>query len=995
MNPTVRTFALLSLTALALCSYPKIPPARAAKATRSAAAQRRADDRIRLKSREFTPAPGVDTALQSVAPGPRHGLIQLHRIPTGPERKALREAGVVLLTYIPDRAFLALLPADVNPVLRLGAVRYVGPLMPDDKIERRILSEGVNPFARNRDGTLRLSVLFFEDVDPRRASELVNKYGGRVTEVAAAARLIRAHVPARALRALLAEDAVQWVEDVFEPKIFNDGARAATRVDQAQAAPYGLDGTGSIVGEWDGGHAIDTSNVVTHQDLAGRVTRGDATTGSYDPHATHVAGTVMGSGALSASQGGAALQWRGMAPSATLVAYDWNSFLSEYPAAIGTHNIDLSTNSWGYAINGNYSADSRAVDQIVTGLHGKRLPIAWAAGNQRNGPNHVCDLDLDNNTATRFDAFDCIIQPATAKNALTIGASNSNDDSMTGFSSWGPTNDGRLKPEIVAPGCQTGGDGAIKSTIPGNAYGTSCGTSMATPVASGSAALLLQRFGQLCPASATGGGPLPSTLKALFVHGARDLDDATAWYNRGPDFASGYGRLDLLRSVDLIPSHVEGTAAHLGVQTYQIVVTPQQDLKVTLAWDDAAAAPNAAPALVNDLDLELVDPLGNIHLPWVLNPAAPNAPAARAVDSRNVVEQVLVDNVGPLLAGTWTVRVKGTNVPSLTQQFSLVNELLTTTSCAGPAPAADLWGADTPNDTGTEPNPDPGPMWISDDIRVRLAPVDGPHENPEFGQTNYVYVTVRNSGTQIGPYAHVFLYWANASTGLAWPTDWNQFGMATAVNVPANGSTVVGPVPWNPPGAGHYCLFARLITHHEPFGPESSDVYANTKQWDQIIWRNVNVVDILSVQPEHSFIVRNPGFSPAAFNLIFEEPREEHRQPFLERGQVFVDLGRPLYERWRRSGGKQRGFSHAGGTVLRVIDPRRAEILGLQMSARESFAVRMRFIARDVTRGARYRFDVIQESAAGRKQVGGVSFRLQAGTTRGGGILKKELTQRH
>jgi Subtilase family len=997
MNLTVRTFTLISVTALALCLYPRFPAAgsaasgRGTAATQRTAPPQRAEDRIRLKSRTFVPAPGIDPALQSVAPGPRHGLIQFHRIPTRPERQALRRAGVELLTYIPDRAFLAVLPADVNPVLRHDAVRYVGPLLPTDKIERRILGQGVNPFARNPDGTLRLSVLFFEDVDPRRASELLKEFGGRVTEVIAAARLVRAHVPERALQALLAEDTVQWVEDVFEPKIFNDGARVATRVAQAQAAPYSLDGTGSVVGEWDGGHAISTSNVVTHQDLAGRVTRGDTTTAGFDAHATHVAGTVLGSGALSASQGGSPLQWRGMAPAATLVAYDWNSFLSEYQAAIGTHNIDLSTNSWGFGSNGNYFANSRAVDQIVTGIYGKRLPIAWAAGNQRGGSPHACDQDLDANTSTNFDAFDCIIDPATAKNVITIGATNSNGDSMTAFSSWGPTNDGRLKPEIVAPGCQSSGDGGIKSTVPTNVYGISCGTSMATPVASGSAALLIQRFGQLCPTSASGGGPLPSTLKALFVHGARDLDDTTAWYNRGPDFASGYGRLDLLRSVDLIPSHVEGSAAHQGVQTYQIVVTPQQDLKVTLAWDDEAAAPNASPALVNDLDLELVDPQNNVHLPWVLNPAAPSAAAVRGVDNRNVVEQVLVDNVAPALAGTWTIRVKGTNVPSLTQQFSLVSELLPTTSCAGPTPAADIWGADTVNDTGAEPNPTNDPMWISDDIRVRLAPADGPHQNAEFGQINYVFVTVRNSGTQTGPYAKVFLYWIDASTAVAWPTDWNQFGTGMAVNVPAGGSTVVGPIPWNPPGVGHYCLYARMITHHEPFGPETPDIFVNTKQWDQIIWRNVTIVDILSVKAEqYSFNVRNPGTEAAAFDLVFAEPREQQRQSFLERGQVFVDLGGPLYERWQRGGGKQRGLAPAGGTVFRVTEPR-ATLLGLQMRPRETFAVRMRFVGREVPRGSRYRFDVIQESAQGRKQVGGVSYVLQAGT-RGRDATEKALT---
>lgn len=976
MRLIISTCTLLIVATLAFPMHLKPAKANSVGAAGNAAEQRRAGDPIRLKSREFIPTPGIDSGLPTVARNSRHGLIQLTRTPILTERDALRRAGVALFSYIPNHAFLARLPADVRPLLRLPIVRYIGPLQPNDKTEPRILKEGVNPYARNRDGTLRLSVLFFEDVPIRDAVAVVGAHGGRIIETLANFHLIRADFPEKALQELLAEDTVQWVEDVFENKIVNDGARASMGVDLVQAAPYNLDGTGSIIGEWDGGHAIDTANVIQHQDLAGRVTRGDTNTAPYDAHATHVAGTAIGSGLLSASQGGTPFQWKGMAPNATLIAYDWFSFPGGYSTAIGTYHIDISTNSWIGGANGNYDQNSTLVDQIITGSQGKRISIFWAAGNQRrNGSGvNVCDIDLDGDHSTLYDAYDCIANHASAKNVITVGAINTNDDSMTDFSSWGPTSDGRLKPEIVGPGCGT--NPHIKSTVPGGTYATSCGTSMATPAASGSAAVLLQRFRQLCP---SGGGPLPSTVKALLIHGARDLDDSTAWYNRGPDFASGYGRLDLLRSVDLIPFHVEDAVPHLGVKSYPIVVAAQQDLKVTLVWDDTAGTANASDALINDLDLELVDPLGGVHLPWVLDPSNPQAPATRGVDSRNVVEQVVVDNVSSALAGTWTIRVKGTNVPSLSQQFSLVSELLQATSCAGPTPAADLWGADTPLDTGVEPNPDTGPMWISDDIRVRHAPVDGPHENPEFGQTNYVFITVRNRGTQTGPYARVFLYWANASTGLSWPIDWNQLGSATAVNVPAGGSTVVGPIPWDPIATGHFCLYARMITHNEPIVSESADINANTQLSNQIIWKNTTVVDILAVQPEVSFIVRNPRFKAATFNLVFAEPREQLRDPFLNRGEVIVDLGKPLYKRWQKSKGKQHGISPVAGTTFRLINPRRAEILGLPMNAREEFTVRMRFSARELPPGASYRIDVTQEPVVGRKAVGGVSFRLQAG----------------
>ncbi len=934
-----------------------------------------AGEPIRLKSREFIPAPGLDKALSTAARRPRHSLIQFYRIPTLSERDALLGAGVNLFTYIPNRAFLARLPADVGPVMDFSIVRYVGPLRLTDKIDARILHEGVNSFAKNPDGTLRLSVLFFEDVPIDEAAAVVKAHGGHITETLSDFHLIRADVPEISLTALLAEDAVKWVEDVFEDQLLNDQVRAAMRVDLVQAAPYSLRGTGVVLGEWDPSHAIGAGDV-THGDLEGRVTRGDFGT-HQNYHAFHVAGTAIGTGLLSDVTGnGTPFQFKGMAPDATLISYDSSSFLGEYAAAIGTHHVDLSTNSWhqGGGGYGGYMANTAALDQIITGSEGRRIPIFWAAGNQRRAESsglNLCDRDLDGDRSTLYDGYDCIVNLGAAKNTVTVGAINANDDSMTDFSSWGPTNDGRLKPEIVAPGCAV-------STGESDTYLRLCGTSMATPASAGSTALLLQRFRQLCPSS---GDPLPSTVKALLIHGARDLDDGTAWNTRGPDFASGYGRLDLPRSVDLVPFHVEDVVPHLGVKGYPIVVTAQQDLKITLVWDDPAAAPNAAVTLISDLDLELVDPLGGIHRPWVLDPASPTVPATRGVDRRNIVEQVVVDSVDSTLAGTWTIRVKGTNVPDLTQPFSLVSELLASTSCSGPAIGADIWGADTPLDTGVEPNTDEGPMWISDDIRVRLGPVDGPHENPEAGQTNYVFISVRNRGTQTGPYARVFLYWANASTGLGWPSDWNQINTATAVNVPATSSTVVGPIPWIPKAAGHYCLYVRMITHNEPTGSEDGGVNSSTKLSNQIIWKNLEIFDVLS-DAGSEFIFRNPRWTTGNFTLAFENPPEQLDDPFLNHGQIFIDLGMPLYVRWKHFGGRQRGLSPVEGTVFRVVDPQRAEIVGIPLMAREQFTVGISFSAKELPLDARYRFDVIQRSELGGMPEGGVSYRLEAGPQR-------------
>lgn len=203
--------------------------------------------------------------------------------------------------------------------------------------------------------------------------------------------------------------------------------------------------------------------------------------------------------------------------------------------------------------------------------------------------------------------------------------------------------------------------------MPGNTYGDKCGTSMAAPVVSGISALLIQQYHTTFSQD-----PLPSTVKALLIHTAVDLDDGTSWYNPGPDYASGYGRVDAKAAVDAIVAQEvqESQVSHSQTITHAIELSETTSyLKVTLAWDDPPAAELADPTLINNLDLELVEPNGTtVHRPWVLDAANPSNDATTGVDSVNNVEQVYVTDP---ITGTWTVRVKGTVVPQGPQRYSL------------------------------------------------------------------------------------------------------------------------------------------------------------------------------------------------------------------------------------------------------------------------------------------------------------------------------------
>jgi subtilisin family serine protease len=243
----------------------------------------------------------------------------------------------------------------------------------------------------------------------------------------------------------------------------------------------------------------------------------------------------------------------------------------------------------------------------------------------------------------------------------------SNDHSMAWFSSWGPVDDGRIRPDVCAPGCQAGGDGGITSTCYGGGYCVKCGTSMATPAVAGCLALILQQYRET-PGLAI--WPLPSTLKALLINTAQD------YYHEGPDFQFGYGEVRPQAAVDVLRRNLmfhEATLDQGDAHLYQFnVVEPMPELKATVAWSDPPGEQLAAVELVNNLDILLESPSGGLHYPWVLDPANPDTPATRGIDQLNPVEQVVVTDPEQ---GVWTLHVTGHNVPEGPQSYSLVANL--------------------------------------------------------------------------------------------------------------------------------------------------------------------------------------------------------------------------------------------------------------------------------------------------------------------------------
>ncbi|MHC4089699.1 MAG: S8 family serine peptidase, partial [Planctomycetota bacterium] len=610
-------------------------------------------------------------------PDVRHVVVQFDR-PIGPAQRAqLADAGLNLLRYVGDRAFFASLSGRGPDAHALAAMPFLTGVQGVNrawKLDPRISAGQVPDWAvvaEDQEGaqTVGLYVLFHPDVALfAEGMDLATRHGALVRDELESINGLVIELPRANIDALADEDAVQWLEWPLPPmSAVNDSNRVVTEANIVQAAPYGLDGSGVTVLVYDGGYAL-----ASHADFGGRLTVRDSS--GLSDHSTHVAGTIGGSGAAS---GGT---YQGMAPGVIMQSYGFQYdgsgiFLysnpgdieSDYSQAINTYGADLSNNSIGTNtapngfpcdITGNYGVTSQLIDTIVRGdgsnpLFAEPFRVVWANGNERQ-------------TTRCGDQYNTTAPPACAKNHIAVGALNSNNDSMTSFSSWGPADDGRLKPDVSAPGCQSNDDFGVTSTSSSGGYTVKCGTSMASPTVCGLSSLLLEDF-----RSQFSGQPdfRNSTLKAWLAHTAQDRG------NTGPDYQFGYGSVRIQQAIDFMRSgaFVENSVSQGSSYSRTVVVDPgDPELKVTLAWDDVPGTPNVDPALVNDLDLRVFSPTSTRHYPWTLNPASPSSAAVRTQeDHLNNIEQVLVDNPE---AGTWTIEVFGYDVPDGPQSFSLVGD---------------------------------------------------------------------------------------------------------------------------------------------------------------------------------------------------------------------------------------------------------------------------------------------------------------------------------
>ena len=501
-------------------------------------------------------------------------------------------------------------------------------------------------------------------------------------------------------------------------------AAISTATDKVRnTAPYYLDGSGLTVGIWDVNGIL-----ATHQEFGLRLRIMD---GAFPPrdHATHVAGTIGAAGIDPRAMG--------MAPGVSIDYYDYPadtqemaqrgaSFAGEqdkiyvsnhsYGPGSGWQYTNIA-GGWGWHwlsevwkgadstadLFGQYDEMARQWDEVAYGA--PYYLIFTSAGNHRNdnpapqAPAYYWDgssRDWQNipysiKTCPLGDGvvkagYDTIAGKAVAKNIMTVGsvsdAINRNlerylpNARMSSFSSWGPADDGRIKPDIVA----NGDDLYSPIAVSNSAYSDESpipfsGTSMSAPNACGSAVLLVQYYNELFAEQAM----RSSTLKGLIIHTADDLGPP------GPDYRFGWGLMNTEAAAALIKLHHENPSSHRiveadlhvshPVRSYIINANGMSSIRATLCWTDPPASAinrhdDASPRLVHDLDLRVIAPDGSVFYPFVLDPSKPSALATTGDNISDNVEQVLIDTPP---GGSYTIEVsyKGT-LENEEQFFSLL-----------------------------------------------------------------------------------------------------------------------------------------------------------------------------------------------------------------------------------------------------------------------------------------------------------------------------------
>lgn len=530
------------------------------------------------------------------------------------------ESDAIILGYIPDYTYIVYMEKQVKKSLEnLPFIRWIGIYHPAYKIEQKPLL---------KHGQVQLNIMVFQEDKGLKNLKLVRdkitNLGGNIENEGNDNFIIQAEIDASKIDDIAFIPEVEWIDEYTPPRSLMDNIRVFTGA-ESPLHEYGFNGTG-IVGE-----VKDSGIDQDHVEFEGQLLATDGNVGE-DSHGTSTFGIVFAKGVNDRA--------KGMMPGAQGVFCDYGLGREQSIAnLVNNWGGVFQSNSWHQgSADSTYASNTRQNDEAVFDYD---VTMLYGSG---NGGNE-----------------ETITREATAKNVIAVGGVNHydntdrTDDRHTGGQgNKGPTEDGRIKPDVCGP------YDSIYTTTSGGGYTSGFGgTSGATPVAAGAIGLIYQmykenHFGN----NPAGTMPHAATVKAILIADAYQYE-----FSQADRFAQGWGLVDVGYVYHVGENHLiddESVSLSTGESTsYKIKPTGIHYLKISLVWTDVPGTTSSSQHLINDLTLKVTDPDGVVYYGNVGLEGGKWSSQGGSADHINNVENVFIESP---ITGEWTIEVTADNI---------------------------------------------------------------------------------------------------------------------------------------------------------------------------------------------------------------------------------------------------------------------------------------------------------------------------------------------